>query len=353
MIEAKTPLEFPRVHARGSHYEIGRAHGAACARQIPEFVNRGLAWLNHYQPMPRAQALARAREYLPHARAFAPHLVEEWQGVADGAGVPFDEIVFLHVRTLMLYTGRPECSAFAVRPPATADGSVFIGQNHDWDPGGQQYGILLHLEPKDKPPVLMFTYTGQIGFIGMNGAGLGLCMNLLLSPGWRAAVPHYLIIRRIFEQTSVRDAVEVIASATRSSSANFLLADRETSLDVETTPYEHAVLQDEDGILVHTNHFRSEALIPQERLLAELPDSPARCATAVSNLRQRTGQIDRAALEDLLRNHEGYPYSVCRHPTEAANSLETVVGFLAEPTAGQVHIARGTPCQSQFVTYRV
>jgi isopenicillin-N N-acyltransferase-like protein len=345
---------FPLVEASGSPYEVGFQHGRQCQALIPSFVDRGLAWLNHYQPMSRQEALHRARAYLPHARDFAPDLVEEMQGIADGAEVSLDEVLLLNVRTLLLYTAPPGCTAFAVVPPATADGSVLFGQNHDWDPAGERFGLLLHLRPRGKPPVLMFGYPGQVGFIGMNAAGVGLAMNLLRSPGWRVGVPHYLIARRCLEQESVAACIELIARAHRPSSVNLLLADRHGAVSVETTPTDHVVLPpDERGVLVHTNHYRAPQFLEQERLLAELPDSPARSICATRALRQRAGRIDRGVVEDLLRDHQGYPVSICRHATDKPGSLETVVGFVGCPARGEVSVAVGNPCESTFQTYVV
>ena len=46
------------------------------------------------------------RDYLPVIEAFEPTYVEEMRGIAEGADVPFEEVVLLNARTEILKLAR-------------------------------------------------------------------------------------------------------------------------------------------------------------------------------------------------------------------------------------------------------
>ena len=59
------------------------------------------------------------RDYLPVIEAFEPAYVEEMHGIAEGAGVPFENVVLLNARTEILKLGGPP--RLAARLPTRDD----------------------------------------------------------------------------------------------------------------------------------------------------------------------------------------------------------------------------------------
>ena len=82
----------------------------------------------------RARLLERATGYLPHVRQHSQDMVEEMEGIAEGAGVTLEEVLFLQVRTHLMKPPEGGCTAFALEPGASGTGGALIGQNWDWDP---------------------------------------------------------------------------------------------------------------------------------------------------------------------------------------------------------------------------
>lgn len=74
-----------------------------------------------------------------------------------------------------------ECTALAATPEATASGQTLLGQNWDWMPKLDGHTVLLKIRQHDKPTVLTYTEAGIVAKIGMNTAGLGLCVNLFVT----------------------------------------------------------------------------------------------------------------------------------------------------------------------------
>jgi isopenicillin-N N-acyltransferase-like protein len=108
-----------------------------------------------------------------------------------------------------------------------------------------------------------------------------------------------------------------------------------------------AVLDAEDGVIIHTNHFRSASLAPEDALLASLPDSAWRQRRMEALLADRHGRITIDDLKRALSDHDHWPTSICRHESE----VRTIASIIAEPEQGRLHVAGGTPCSSDFVTY--
>ncbi|HEX2195084.1 MAG TPA: C45 family autoproteolytic acyltransferase/hydrolase, partial [Candidatus Limnocylindria bacterium] len=142
----------------------------------------------------------------------------------------------------------------------------------------------------------------------------------------------------------------VFDRATLASCGNVVLGDRSGHLlDVEATPDGYAVLEPEDGLLVHTNHFQSARYRPQEKLLSSLPDSAARLERMTSLLREAHGRITLDTIKQSLRDHDGGAAGICRH--EPQRPMKTITSIIAEPEHGRLHVARGNPCQSEYVVY--
>ena len=74
-------------------------------------------------------------------------------------------------------------------------------------------------------------------------------------------------------------------------------------------------------------------------------------------IRAKLGSITVESIQRYLSDHASYPTSICRHPqtSDLGKGFEvagrTVAAMIAEPAEQRMHVARGNPCESQFVTY--
>ncbi len=358
--------QLPVVYAEGGAYERGWQHGRACGDLIGRYPDvlaevledEGRLRALSVRPgrLTRAELCTAARAFLPRLEAFAPHLVQEVRGIADGAERPFDEVLLVNVRGevlgLLHTPGTPldGCTAFAVSRSRTVGGAVLAGQNLDQDPRNGDLLIVLHVVPDVGPAVLMCTFAGLVGYLGINSAGLAVMQNAVSTPTWRAdGMPHYFMKRVLLEQTSLDGCLEVLRGAQVCSSGNYVLADASTGQlnDAELTPDGLAIVELADShAVVHTNHFLHPDLVPHEALLPNLPDSADRSAR-MQALVGCNGALDVADLQTALSDHQGYPTSICRHQP----GLATIASIVAEPLAGRLHIAAGTPCSIGYATY--
>jgi isopenicillin-N N-acyltransferase-like protein len=317
----------------------------------------------HWAGWDWAESTRRAGWFRGPIEAFRPHHVEELLGIAEGAGVAFEDVLALNVRTELMFAGRGqgqadaafplECSAFAIVPRGSDGGHILVGQNWDWLLHSAETVIVLHVQRDDGPDFVTVVEAGMLAKCGFNASGVGLMTNALVSDEdvGTPAIPYHVVLRAILDADSVAEAAATISGATRSSSANYLLADRSgAALDVEAAPGDGsrlATLMAMDGVLVHTNHFVSPSLVGEDLTLALSPSSPIRLerlrVALVSAPSPRSVDVVQRALAD----HADDPMAVCGHPDPARHPLErtaTIASVIVDLDRQRMWVAEGPAC---------
>jgi isopenicillin-N N-acyltransferase-like protein len=116
---------FPVLEVSGSAFERGRIHGEQALGRV-EHSLANYARLFEFHGMPWAEAQHRSIAYRDVIGAFDASLLEEIEGIAQGAGRRVEEILALNARTELLPaqylsgTDSGECTAMAVSPAAGA-----------------------------------------------------------------------------------------------------------------------------------------------------------------------------------------------------------------------------------------
>jgi isopenicillin-N N-acyltransferase like protein len=197
---------------------------------------------------------------------------------------------------------------------------------------------------------LICTFAGLVGYPGINAAGVAVFQNALSTSQWRLrGMPHYLLKRVLLEQVTLAGCIDVLRKARLCSSTNYVLADRDTVLAVETTPDGIATVVAENDVVVHANHFADPVLAQHDALLPGMPDSACRARRLAALIAQSPERPTAATMMDMLADHDGYPTSICRHEPGFAS----IASLLAEADHGRLHVAAGNPCQHAAVTYQL
>ncbi len=354
-------MTFKEVTIQGAPYERGLQYGKACPGEIALSIQSYTDLLMLRRKITWEQAKTLAGKYLPAIKACDSAYVEEMRGVADGAGVTFEDILVLNARSELLHTTVPvhredgmECTAFAAVTPATKDGVVLAGQTWDFSLAQRAAVIILRIVGEgDRPTILMFPEAGMIGGKGCNAAGLSLTLNALRTPEYTFGLPVHIRMRRILEQTHLAGAYETAVAGEMPCAANLMMAHKDgLALDVELDPQWVDVLQPEGGVLAHSNHFIGPKL-SQMRTNAKGGGTYLRLQRARQLFCGRN-DLTLADFENACRDHKGWPSSICCHSTEVDEPLfsrnGTNFGLVMDLTHGIVRLAYGNPCESEFVT---
>jgi isopenicillin-N N-acyltransferase-like protein len=359
---ASVPATYPRYTFRGSHFEIGRQFGEACAERIHLHLDLAQTRLEQNQGIPRAHALSNAYRFEPFVAESAPFFVEEIRGVAAGAGISIEEAWLLQLRAELgvvpaeKLQDEPgdECTSYAILAEATADGHPMAGQNADLPPFYAQLGVMVELVFDDMPSVLMLTPAGQVSYLGINDRGMGAFANYLTCDGWRVGFPRYLLSRLALTKETVDEAVTAIRGLHRASSRNLMLIDGHGgAVDLETTPTRDAEIRPVRGMIAHANHYDSPELAAEERAQPSyLPNTRTRGETMRRLLDEHHGSLDPALMQTILRDRSAYPNCLCRMDVDnPEHDTMTFASLIAQPTQGRMLVAVGPPHEHEYVEY--
>jgi isopenicillin-N N-acyltransferase-like protein len=375
-VNGASPLNgIPWVRVAGTHYERGRQYGVQARARVHLSVQAYERVFAHYAGWDWPKARRVAAGFEAPIGGFRPAYLEELRGIADGAGLDLADVLAINVRTEVMYAaearraplaarqGPAECSAFAiVAPPGPSPGVTLVGQNWDWRLHSAQTLVVLEARQDDGPDFVTVVEAGLLAKAGMNAAGLALVTNALVSDADNGApgLPYHVLLRALLDCGTVTEALSVLQSGVRSSSANYLIAHSSgAALDVEAAPGDFTrlyLLRPEQGVLLHTNHFLSPRIHPVDLSLWSMPSSAVRLQRLGAGVRAVSGPggTRRVTLDDLralLADHADYPHSICAHPDPAAHPCEqsaTIASLLMDLDAGQMWVAVGNPCRAPY-----
>jgi isopenicillin-N N-acyltransferase-like protein len=347
---------FPMIVVEGSARERGRAHGAGLGAQVAAGVDQYLRRFQHFGGLDRAGAHAAARRFIEPIREYDPEILEEMEGIAEGAELAFADVLAMNCRSeLMFGTRAPaECSSFALQATITADGHTYVGQNWDW--GTEIIDtialVAIRQEPA-KPDILLLDEAGVVGRIGINSSGIGLCTNTLLAEqSAPTGVPYNVLLRGVLNTRRLDDAIGSLIRHPRAISSNHLIGDaRGQTMDIEVTPGEFDHIPPRDGIITHGNHFSGTRIRAVDSGVTRWPDSVYReCRLREAFERQGEG----IRVEDMmaaLRDEFGAPYAISRRADDDLHPLdriETVASIITDCDERVCWISRGAPTASRY-----
>lgn len=349
---------LPVLSLEGSPYERGWVHGREARGRIEHNVRIYRERFAREGKLSLKEVRRRAEAYGAAIEAQNPQYAEEMRGVAEGAGLPLWEIVALNVRYEILYHQFSHfsahavladgCTTFAVLPERSADGHLYLAENWDWIPEVQ--GLILHVR-EEGTEIVSFTEAGiPGGKIGLNSHGLGLAINGLntTDDDWaRLHKPFHVRCYEILRCRTLKEAAAVVEGGGRSCSANFLLGHpQEGVLDLEAAPRGVLRLVAEQGLLVHTNHFLEPEKLGVIDPLDEREERSHHRLVRSRALLEGKRPISREDLFECLRDHDGHPFSICRHPgpKDPDERYQTVVSVLMDLHGLKMWISDGPPC---------
>jgi len=345
---------FPIVSVEGKPYAIGQLHGSQARTAIWKNLDTYEKLFKHYVNLEWKDIVQEAGKFIPSIEKYDLEIMEEIQGIADGAGRGVEEIVALNARYELIYSAWSECTSFVATSEATSLSHTLIGQNWDWSILLKDSCILLKIKQQDKPTILTFTEAGMVGKIGLNSAGIGLCVNGLVSDKDERlpSTPFHVICREILNSKNMSEAIGAVLRAKRKCSANYLIAHKEgEAIDLEATPDDVDYKYPTRGILVHGNHFTSIRLNIKDRGKVRFPDTLIRELRARKILSQRYGNIDIKTVQQLLRDHFNYPNSVCKHADKRTPEIEqeeTLASIIMNLNENKMYISAGPPCENRY-----
>jgi isopenicillin-N N-acyltransferase-like protein len=285
----------------------------------------------------------------------APAYADEIRGIADGAGRPVRELAAVNARTELLVAANPtgvtECSSVISAPPGRAP---FAVQTWDWYHAMSDGWFHWTIPHPDGRVVETVTEFGMLGKIGVNGAGVGVMLNMLHHKNDADRVaegtighPVHLLSRRIMDEARSFDEAAAIVRTPTSASTSLTVLDRSgRGATFVRFPGGAARLDVEDGVLVRTNHFVSpegrdgclastisdSSEIRRDKLLAAFAGAPPSSPTEVV---------------DAMTDHEDGVGGICAHPDRSMDPVlwhRTLATVVLDVERGRLDVRPDGPC---------
>ncbi|MCZ7571320.1 MAG: C45 family peptidase [Ardenticatenaceae bacterium] len=366
--------DFPVLELTGTARNRGRVHGEVLRDRIHEMVERWEQDIGDdtgMNPDDFLSQLVGETRFLPAVKRWTPDLLEEVEGIAEGANVDFTAIFArqlsdeepwfrLEKKLGLSWDSAAQCTAIGVS--RQGERPALAAQNMDTPAYYNGFQVLLHIKYPESPlEAFMFTIAGKINLAGLNNAPVGVCCNTVLALNYaKDGLPEDFVVRGALAQPSLAEALAFMHRIRHASGQNYLIGgpERVISLEcsanqiVEFVPYPGA------NRTYHTNHplVNDDQTIHRERLAAMTDtqrerwgfyaNSHARLDTLQRHLNDPDECITIDKIKTILSSHDG---PVC-HNSATKISLGCLIMELSpNPT---LHLAAGPPCSTPFTTYR-
>jgi isopenicillin-N N-acyltransferase-like protein len=210
--------------------------------------------------------------------------------------------------------------------------------------------IQLTVAQPGKPIIKMITEAGLIGKIGLNSAGVGVCLNAIKAKGMDPhRIPCHLGLRMVLESSSREEAVASLSEYGVASSCHMLVADATGGVGLEWSSKDlRKIEMNASKQVFHTNHYlatHDEGVVDT----VWLKDSLLR-VVRVEELCKNIGQSpSHDEIQNVFKDEEGLPTAICRNEKDgsATGTLFNIVMDL-EKNRATVTLGRPIDPEEQF-----
>lgn len=351
----------PLIEICGSHHEMGRQIGEAARAQVQNSAANARILIDaayNSLELTWEGAKIQARKYLPFAEERYPQYVTELRGIAEGANVPFDDIMVLNAMEAVTMDALhlTRCTSMAVNDERTADGHVLAAHNEDWIPEDENDVVIISAKPDKEPPFLAMTYGGLLPNVGFNAYGIAQLIDSVYPGDSRIGIPRLVVARAVLASRRISGAIGRALVPHRAAGYNHLLVHESGEIySIEVSARKFEILYANDGYMVHTNHYIDPQMRQIEKDPEELLSSRVRYFRASRLIRQNEKHSIKS-LQAIQKDHVNIPNSICNHNIEGLDPLDrekTINALVIDLTSREMHIAWGNPCQNIYHTYHL
>lgn len=236
------------------------------------------------------------------------------------------------------------CTALSWR----TDDASYLAQNWDWMEAQKENLIALTIEQHDKPTIKMITEAGIIGKIGLNSAGVGVCLNAIRVKGMDPTrIPCHLGLRMVLESRSREEAVQRLEKYGVASSCHMLIADASGGVGLEWSSVEvQKVTMNASKQVFHSNHYLMKH--PGVEDTNWLADSTYRVTRIEELCKNIDGKPTSGNVAELFKDESNLPGAICRAQTGASGSA-TLFNIVMDLKARNATVTLGRPVAPEEV----
>ncbi len=334
----------PLIEAAGSPAAIGHAIGEQSRDQISSMI--GL--YTEIFARPKKEVFRAAEHFRVQIEGFAPRLSEEISAMAEAANVDHRWLFALNARSELL-------SALAVGECTSVhfNGTPILGQNWDWLEQLEDLMVLQRITDATGHTTLMLTEPGIVGKIGLNSAGIGVCLNFLPTSNHTLGVPTHIVLRHVLSARNWSELETIIDRAGCGRSANLLIADETgQSMNIEFDGVNARIHAPGPKATAHTNHYLASDIQVAEVLFE---NSDARLSRAKA-LIETSGGSGLEHLKAILSDRSDADHPILAPYSEVPafrGNIGTDCSIAMDLERRQMHFRRGNDPSVAFACIEI
>lgn len=326
---------------RGSPRERGVAHGERMHREI----HQALDYYRSRFLSDRVRLEQHIAQLMPKIADFRPDYIEEMDAIAQAANVEPFWIYCLNARSeLMSSPASAECSSVAFPEKG------LLGQNWDWAEALSGLLTLADIELENGHRFLTMTEPGILAKIGINQAGLGVCLNILPASQRLTGLPVHILLRALLECQTLSEARQLIQQQGSGKASHITVSSPDTALGAELAPEKAFFPTVSNSYYLHTNHYLQPGQAQPTSSKACTETRLARMHT----LMESAESLDLGQMKKLLNNNQR-PYPILRPYAfhELTGKGGTLVTLMMDLNQRTLYLREGFSPEVSFQTYTV
>jgi len=290
-------------------------------------------------------------------KSFAPEILEEIRGLADGSKLKYEELLNSSISSP--YFSPMFCSAFVALNNLTKNRGPIMGRNVDWLKESKKYVRYVLTRPSNGYKHICSRPLESVGYYdGINERGLAIAwtgvftLKSEVAPGMLMFFVTKLVLERC---SSVKEAVKLIKNIPIASATNFIILDRNEAVVIETTSKHKVIRKPEKmnrgNFIIMTNNFISPKMKRYDIIQKKWPKiTDPKIKRYKELIKESAGLIDIKMTKEILSDHEGF---ICIHGKEGEMISETISSFITLPRSKSLFYANGNPCENEYFNFRI
>lgn len=346
--------EFPAAaRIEGSAKERGLTYGKLYREEIRDFLQQEILDAFVDKPASKEDLLKYAAACGEVVRRECPIVAEEFQAIAEGAGLTWEEVVLINLHEELYHRTSParheppkhgHCTALAVAGTDAGNGHTYVGQTWDWMQSVAGKSRMTEWRREGAASTLAYGFPGMPVGAGVSSSGLALCWTSAslgkkgLPP--RVGIPSYMLIAHLLAQDDMDTVIREVNKNKHAGWFTFVMADGNGRLvNIEGSPEGIAVEEAADRLVRVDYGSRRMTGTPA----GQHPMFHARCQHMYDLLAETSGKNDLARLQSYFADPQ------CGIQVGKG----TIDMMVFDTTAQTAHLSRGPEYNVSWRTFTI
>lgn len=342
-------IPFVKINAK-NYSDFGFKFGSKLKKQIQFRLNKNKEIYKKYALDGKHFSIyvKKAKKFLPAIEKNFPDLLEEAKAMAEGAEVPFEELLVLmtdeEIITFKMFK-LLHCTSLAIK---TSDNNILLGHNEDWFAEYRKNGLALVNGKIKNTKFLSLGYIGSLigSSSGLNNHGIAYADDSLSYTRFSYDVPRSFHLRALSEVKTPMEAKRVLDKHGSIVSSTLVVLSNKVITNVEELWNKDQFFKN-NYWLVHTNH----PLIKKDRNKYNTEKWSVRRCEKAKEIILKEKKLSLNTVKKVLKDHTT---GICGHAKKHRyDDSVTIASVIMNPKDKWLLLCNTNPCKGIYKKYHL